>query len=342
MIHYDACVQSGIIDDTLFLVITDHGGFKHGHGGYTDTEKYIFFALSGKTVAKNNSFFATTKDVNAVVRYAFGLEIPEPDMDGYSSQVPDGLFVDWDVPYVIPPQGERNDVAAKPQPDIHGANGLLNFFEEKDIKLAMFFEFNADDASGKAEFTECGSVKYYSSGVRGANAELGATGCLVSEDVKFGKDDFTVCAWLNIDNAPASEAYYCATKTMTDSGAGFALGFTNVAVWLGVETEDPASYEEFQFPYIREFSGGWLHCAVVFCRKDCAIDLYWNFKLKKTFSLPETFADVSMDALAFTVGDDASHKINSGNDALIHMDDLLIFNKAFNLSDMEKLKKYYD
>ncbi len=339
---YDACVQSGIIDDTLFLVITDHGGFKHGHGGYTDTEKYIFFALRGKTVAKNNSFFATTKDVNAVVRYAFGLEIPEPDIDGYSSQVPDGLFVDWDVEYVIPPQGERNDVAAKPQPDIHGANGLLNFFEEKDIKLAMFFEFNADDASGKAEFTECGSVKYYSSGVRGANAELGATGCLVSEDVKFGKDDFTVCAWLNIDNAPASEAYYCATKTMTDSGAGFALGFTNVAVWLGVETEDPASYEEFQFPYIREFSGGWLHCAVVFRRKDCAIDLYWNFKLKKTFSLPETFADVSMDALAFTVGDDASHKINSGNDALIHMDDLLIFNKAFNLSDMEKLKKYYD
>jgi len=339
---YDACVQAGIIDDTLFVVITDHGGFKHGHGGYTDTEKYIFFALRGKTVAENNGFFATTKDLNAIVRYAFGLDIPQPDINGYSSQIPDGLFPDWNVPYVIPAQGARNDVVSRPQPDLHGEQGLLRFFDEKDVKLAMFFEFNAEDATGKADFTEYGHVKYYSAGVRGGNAELGATGCLVSKDVTFGTDDFTVCAWLNIDNAPASEAYYCATKTMTDSGAGFALGFTNVAVWLGVETNDPASYEEFQLPYLREISGGWLHCAVVFRRKDCEIDLYWNFELKKTFSLPAIFADASMDALPFTVGDDASRKINSGNDALIHMDDLLIFNKAFRASDVERLKEYYE
>ena len=338
---YGACEDSGIIDDTLFIVITDHGGFKHGHGGYTDTEKYIFFALKGKTVEKTDGFFATTKDLNAIVRYAFGLEIPSPDINGYSSQIPDGLFKDYSVPYILPPKGKRNDIASKPQPDIHGEKGLLKYFDEKDIKLAMFFEFNSDDEMNKAKFTEIGNVKYYSSGVRGANAELGATGCLVSDGVKFGKDDFTVSAWLNIDNAPASEAYYCATKTMTDSGAGFALGFTNVAVWLGVETPDPASYEEFQLPYLRELSGGWLHLTVVFRRKDCAIDLYWNFKLKKTFNLPEAFAETSMDALPFTVGDDASHKINSGNDALIHMDDLLIFNKAFTNSDIEKLEEYY-
>ncbi len=339
---YDACVESGIIDDTLFLVITDHGGFRHGHGGYTDTEKYIYFALKGKTVAKNSNFFATTKDVNAIVRYAFGLEIPGFDIDGYSSQVPDGIFNDWDAPYVLPAEGERNDIAPKPQPDPRGEKGLFKFFDEKDVKLAMFFEFNSDDAVKNTEFSEIGHVKYYSGGVRGANAELGATGCLVSDDIKFKNDDFTVCAWLNIDNAPASEAYYCATKTMTDSGAGFALGFTDYAVWLGVETPDPASYEEFQLPYLREVSGGWLHLAVVFRRKVCAIDVYRNFRLKRTFTLPETFADTSMDALPFTVGDDASHRINSGNDALIHIDDLLIFNKAFGLSDLERLKEYYD
>ena len=129
---------------------------------------------------------------------------------------------------------------------------------------------------------------------------------------------------------------------MTDSGPGFSLGFTNVAVWLGVETPDPASYEEFQLPYLREVSGGWLHLAVVFRRKDCAIDLYWNFKPKKTFYLPKTFADVSMDALPFTVGDDASHKINTGNNAVIHMDDLLIFGKAFGDNDFKRLKEYYE
>ena len=185
-------------------------------------------------------------------------------------------------------------------------------------------------------------MKYYANGVRGASAEVGATGCLVSDDVKFGRDDFTVCAWLNIDNAPATEAYYCGTKTMTDSGPGFMLGFTDTALWIGIETPDPSSYEEFQPSYRREASGGWLHAAVVFRRKACAIDLYLNFRHKKTLTLPAVFADVSMDALPFTVGEDASRKINSGNDALIHMDDLLIFGRAFDRADVEKLAEYYD
>ncbi|MBQ3860942.1 MAG: alkaline phosphatase family protein [Clostridia bacterium] len=338
---FDAYAQAGIADETLFIVITDHGGFKFGHGGYTDTEKYVYFALRGGTVSETEDFFATTKDINAVVRYAFGLEIPLPDLGGYSSQVPEGVFTDWDRPYTIFPEGDRCDVEPEPQPDLHGEKGLLSFFPEDEIRLAMFFEYGPEDAMGRAKFTEYGHVKYYSDGVRGADAEVGATGCLVSEDVKFGKDDFTVCAWLDIDSAPAAEAYYCGTKTMTDSGPGFMLGFTDTALWIGVETSDPDSYEEFQPPYLRDVSGGWLHSTVVFRRKECAIDLYWNFKYKKTLRLPEIFADVSLDALPFTVGDDASRRINTGNDALIRMDDLLIFGKAFGPADVEKLAAYY-
>ena len=339
---FDACKEAGMIDDTLFIVIADHGGFRRGHGGYTDGEKYIFFALAGRTVRKTDDFFATTKDVNAVVRYAFSLPIPAPQPDGYSSQVPDGVFADYDTPYVTFANGGRCDILPQPQPEYRGENGLTAFFPEDEIKLAMFFEDNAQDAANHARFTEYGKVKYYNAGVRGACAELGATGCFVSEDVRFGADDFTVCAWLKVDDAPASEAYYCGTKTMTDSGPGFMLGFTNVATWLGVETPDPRSYQEFTDPYIREVSGGWLHVIFAFRRKDCRIDLYRNFSLRKTFSLPESFAGVPLDALPFTVGDDASRKINTGNDALISMDDLLIFNKAFTQEDADRLAAYYE
>ncbi|MBR3554092.1 MAG: alkaline phosphatase family protein [Clostridia bacterium] len=338
---YDAYVSAGIIDDTLFIVITDHGGFKHGHGGYTDTEKYIYFALAGKTVNKTTEFFAATKDINAIVRHAFGLEIPQPQPEGYSSQVPAGVFSDCNTPYLMDACGTRCDIVPQPQLDLFAENGLTAFFAPDEIKLAMFFEYNADDAMGRARFIEHGHVKYYSTGVRGAHAELGTTGRLVSEDVKFGTADFTVCAWLKVDGAPAAEAYYCGTKTMTDSGPGFMLGSTNMATWIGVETPDPNSYQEFTLPYFREVSGGWLHVTVVFRRKDCAIDLYRNFRHRKTMTLPAEFADVSMDALPFTVGDDASGKINTGNDALMNLDDLLIFNKAFGPADVEKLAAYY-
>lgn len=338
---YDACAEAGMIDDTLFMAIADHGGYNHGHGGYTDGEKYVFFALAGKTVRRTEDFFATTKDVNAVVRYAFGLEIPQPQLDGYSSQVPDGVFTDYDVPYVLFENGGRCDVEPQPQPELYGEKGLASFFDPKEIKLAMFFEYNAEDAMGNARFNEYGQVKYYAAGVRGACAELGATGCLVSEDVKFGTEDFTVCAWLRVDGAPMTEAYYCGTKTMTDSGPGFMLGFTSVATWLGIETPDPHSYAEYTYPYLLDVSGGWLHVTVSFCRKERRIDLYRNFKLKKTIVLPDEFADVSLDALPFTVGDDASRKINTGKGALINMDDLLIFGKAFTQADAEQLAAYY-
>ena len=128
---------------------------------------------------------------------------------------------------------------------------------------------------------------------------------------------------------------------MTDSGPGFMLGFTNVATLLGVETSDPDSYQESAQQYLREVSGGWLHTIFVFRRKACKIDLYRNFRLKKTITLPQSFADASMDALPFTVGDDASRKINTGNGALICMDDLLIFNKAFTQADADRLAAYY-
>ena len=339
---HDAYSEAGILDKTLFLVITDHGGFQHGHGGYTDSEKYIFFGLAGKTVQKTDAFFATTKDINAVVRYAFGLDIPRPQPEGYSSQVPAGVFSDYDVPYVQFCNGARCEMKTRPQPALDGENGLAAFFPKDEIKLAMFFEQNADDALGNAVFTECGHVKYYSTGIYGACAEVGATGCLVSEDVKFGTDDFSVCAWLKVDGAPGSQACYCGTKTMTASGPGFTLGFSNVANQLGIETPDPSTYEEYTFPYFRDVSGGWLHTIFVFNRTNNSVELYRNFKQKQTISLPACFAGVPMDALPFTVGDDASRKINSGSDALINLDDLLIFNKAFTQEDADKLAAYYN
>lgn len=336
---HQACCDAGIIDETLFIVITDHGGFVKGHGGYSDGEKYIYFALKGKTVNKVDEFFGETKDINAIVRHAFGIEIPAYDPNGYSSQIPVGVFCDYDKEYQKV-TAARFDVENRPTPAIDGENGLYSYFDKDEIKLAMFFDNNGEDATGKNRFREERHVKFYSSGVNGSNAEFGVTGFYVSDDLKFGKDSFTVAEWLKVDDAPNWECFIASTKTMTASGAGFTLGFTSGGTFLGIETEDPSTYNDPYTSFFREVSGGWIHSIYSFNKKDLTIDVYHNFKFKQTIKLPDIF-DISLDCLPFTVGEEASHHENSTRDALFNMDDLFIFNKAFDAADVAKLKEYY-
>ena len=97
---YNACVDTGIADDTLFIVIADHGGTNPGngqggsHGGWTDGEKYVTFAAKGKTVRNVHIEEMNIRDLAAVVLYAFGIEPPEFDEKGWTSQIPTGLFDD--------------------------------------------------------------------------------------------------------------------------------------------------------------------------------------------------------------------------------------------------------
>lgn len=336
---YDAYKQAGILDDTLFIVIADHGGIEKGHGGCSDGERYICFALCGKTVKPCDEFFAQTKDINAIIRHAFGIELPAYREGGYTSQLPKGVFTDADGDYIYTP-GKRFDVENRPTPPIDSDKGLYAFFDKDEVKLAMFFDFDGKDATGKAEFTELGHVKYYSTGVNGAMAEFGATGCFVSEDVKLGKDSFTVAEWLRVDDAPNWECFVVSNKTMTASGAGVTLGFTKGGTLLGIETEDPETYTDPVTPFFNEVTGGWIHSIYSFNKETLTIDVYHNFRHKAAIKLPEIF-DISLDALPFTVGEEASHKENISKGFIFNMDDLFIFNKAFTEEDVGKLKAYY-
>ena len=336
---FNAYKEAGILDDTLFITITDHGGYDHGHGGYTDEEKYIFFALWGKTVKKTEGFFAQTKDINAIIRHAFGIEIPAYTEGGYTSQVPEGVFTDCDTEYVTA-KPRRFDVANMPTPAIDGENGLYSYFAEDDVKFALFLDNDYKDATGNYVFRELNHVKYYSTGVRGAMGEFGTTGCLVCDEVKFGTGDFSIASWLKVDDAPNWECFTVSTKTMTDSGPGFSLGFTYGGSLFGIETDDPSTYLDVTTPYFREVSGGWIHVLYVFDKKDMQVKVYHNFKIKQTIPLPGIYADTA-DALPLTVGDDASHLNNVRNGSLFNADDIIAFNKALTDDDVKKLAQYY-
>lgn len=101
---YRAAQDAGMIDETLFIVIADHGGTNPGngqgggHGGWTDGEKYVTFAATGKGVNNAQLEKMNIRDLAAIVLYSFGIDSPEFDEAGWTSQIPDGLFDDSSIP----------------------------------------------------------------------------------------------------------------------------------------------------------------------------------------------------------------------------------------------------
>ena len=100
---YAAAQQAGILEDTLFMVIADHGGTPFNgtgasHGGWSDAEKLVTFAAAGKTVRNIEIEEMNIRDLAAIVLYALGIDSPSFDEQGWTSQIPDGLFDDSSLP----------------------------------------------------------------------------------------------------------------------------------------------------------------------------------------------------------------------------------------------------
>ena len=100
---YGAVDGAGILENTLFIAIADHGGTNPGtgsgsHGGWTDGEKYVTFAARGRTVRRGSVGQMNIRDLAAIVLYALGLEQPEFDETGWTAQIPEGLFADPELP----------------------------------------------------------------------------------------------------------------------------------------------------------------------------------------------------------------------------------------------------
>ncbi len=99
---YNAAVDAGIVDDTLFIVIADHGGANREdgtgtHGGWSDEEKYVTFAVCGKNVKCGEISNMNIRDLAAIVLYAFGIESPSLDEKGWTAQIPLGIFNDNNI-----------------------------------------------------------------------------------------------------------------------------------------------------------------------------------------------------------------------------------------------------
>lgn len=75
----NATKQSGIYENTIFIVTSDHGGLGKKHGGQSLKEMESPFIVFGCNIKKNHEIkeFMMQYDIAATIAYIFGLETPQ-------------------------------------------------------------------------------------------------------------------------------------------------------------------------------------------------------------------------------------------------------------------------
>lgn len=333
---YAAYEEAGIIDETLFIVISDHGGVRNGHGGYTDTEKYVFMGIAGKGVQENFITYAETRDIAAIVLYALGLEIPEYDEEGFTSQVPEGIW-EGTKPYYRKPV-ERPVIPVRETP-----GNIFDFINKDKVKLLMHLDNSLEDTSGNCAIKHKGTVKFYSNGVNSSCGEFGKTGFAVTDSISFGEESFSIAFWVETDatiaEAPAlmgNQDWWWQNRRKN----GLTVALRNNDVMFNISNGN--DHMDTVIPFPEEMDDGWLHYIAVFDRENKEIRFYNNFKLRHKITIPDDYL-ISYDTdYPFVIGNDGKGVYNNvSHDFIFRLDDVIITNGALNNDEIEKLKEYY-
>lgn len=336
---YDKLAEQDMFEDTLLMVIADHGGTPHGsHGGNTDAEKIVFFGAVGKTVEAGTIGEMNVRDSAAIILYALGLPVPEFDFGGFSGQIPANLFEDYTP-------AERRDIYSAPNcrptlptPAKDGGKYLTDLIDPVKLAAYLHFDSSAEDALGKTNVEVAGKPKYYGIGVYGDCIEVGEQGHVVLSDVKIGKESFAMSIWVYVDGAVWCDLPLAGTKkwsgpstkgcTLVYAGNGFDFNMGN--------GEDE---EGFSFPYPQGMKWGWNNVTVSVDKTAGKGTMYFNFKDPAAFDLPENMRMTDFDGAPFTVGQDAAGDNNKHFN--FKLDELVLFNCALTDDDVARLAEYY-
>ncbi len=333
---YRAYEEAGIIDETLFIVIADHGGVRNGHGGYTDTEKYVFLGVSGKGVKENYITYSETRDIAAIVLYALGLDIPGYDENGFTSQIPEGIWDGTPSYYRVPV--EKTVIPVRDTPC-----NIFDFIDKDSTKLLMHLDNSLEDSSGNCKIKEKGTVKFYSNGVNSGCGEFGKTGFAATDNITFGEESFSIAFWVETDKsiseAPAlmgNQDWWWQNRKKT----GLTVALRNNDIMFNISNGE--DHLDTVVPFPEEMDGGWMHYIAAFDREEGEIRFYNNFRLRHKITIPDEYKISYDTAYPFVVGNDGKGVYNNvSHDFIFRLDDIIITSTPFDDKEVEALRKYY-
>lgn len=358
---YNVYKEAGVLDKTLFIVTTDHGGINTSHGGWTNEEKFVFYGVAGEGVNETNELDMYIRDTAAIVCYALGIEGTE----GWDSYVPQNLFVDNMTPIKRPPAAPEL-IYPNATPSEDDEKYIGNFIDVDALKAGFFFDGDlanfvegSDVELGRyvGAFSEKNTgIVYYPQGLWSESVRLSYEGYLATDDLKLDNNSFSIGLWLKPDDMIHRNHPVWATKNYSETDGiagedqqgvilrninlnsnrylGYSFGGGIDGKHINYNGDENSDYD----------LGEWVHTLMTVDRDAGTVKYYVNFVLVKTVKLSSYSwftADFDIDPYdVFALGQDATGAYTTSYEGSV--DDLLIWNTAVDSATVANLKAYYD
>ncbi len=326
---YQSYEQKGLLEETLFIVTSDHGGNGNSHGGLTDGEKYVMFAASGKTVQKGEIKDIEIRDTAAIVLYAMGYDCPE----GWTARVPSGLF---------------KGVTAKERPVYTSNNTNRNHTNKptpkEDISqsiktpLKVYLPLDGNIADKKGGKTSQSGKLYFVEGYYGQGVSLD-DGSISIDDFKPGKDSFTISMWMKTEGANGDPAIISNKDWNSGLNKGFILALRDMND-IVFNAGNGAARMDMSATLPFDFNEGWMHLLLVVDREAGEVRFSYDFGTFTTAEIPAELRNGSFDGIGgLHIGQDGTGGYTHPLPATV--DELMIFDGVLSGEDVTALAKYY-
>lgn len=328
-ILYDALEKKGLLENTLILFVTDHGGNGTTHGGDSDDETRVTFAAAGPRLETNGSVEdMELQDVAAIVLYALGIEQPE----NQTGRVPKGIF-----------QGEggteREESPLIGRFSRYGAGPSRTEPEKPDLSASLSEKLvYYQDFDGRVEGLT--RIKILSAGFTGSamNLRISYLKTEIKNNPKW--TGMTIGFWFKAEEDFIDPVFVTDKNWKLGINRGFAIAKCYDAIQVNIGGGKKFRKDLLWNLPQPQYPGKWIHCLVVFDQPTQTVSLYCDFALVgKAKALPSKYSYWASGE-AITAGQDITGNYRYRMNA--EMDELMIFNKALTAEEIDELRVWYE
>jgi len=332
---YESCKKRGFLEDTLFIVNADHGGWKKAHGGLHDQEKYVMVAACGKTVEKGVIQEMEIRDCAAIILYALGLEAP----DTWTARVPSGLFsgvtagerpvyeIEYDNPF-------RNGVW-KITPDWKNEYSILDCIGKERVKAYLPLDEDIADVTGNMSTQRSGKL-YFVDGYFGNGVQFQDGGVIMEGNAPEDRS-FTLSFWMKTGSVSSVRHVFRYATEDGDMGIDLRLCIGEMCCYIRNGMERERYRADFQLP--RDYSDGWVYVTFVVDWEKGELRLSYDFGEFMIRKIPEEYQGISLKgSKSMKIGQSDTYQF-IGLYAVL--DEFLLTEGCIDQEDLERMGKYY-